>query len=846
MICRFRGTQLLLVLVLVSSSACSVVFRNRSASTSTSSEAPSFFHGTLTASPPTWTAALSNTVSRISSARADMDVVVASDGKVYVIGGFYDDVGDTSGMNAMKEVHRYDPTTEQWTSMAPMNQARTLFGTVKLSDGRIWVGGGLNWVNGAHSYLKTTEIYDPATDTWTKRADMPFDLYRFAVAHFTASDGLDRIAVIGGKQNTATTVDTIYIYDPARDTWSNGPTMTTPRSDAASVTLPDGRVFVGSGLNGGNNLSYGFYDPLAGTWTDGVNSMVSAHPKGAVHFVSSADSGLGYDSILIFGGGYGTGMSPNNTVERLRLDTGVWNSMATMSTSVGTAQIVAVGGDKFLRVGGITGAANASSVEEYDLSANAWTAKASIPAGRGSHVAVLLSNNKILCAGGTASTRLESLPKNFLYTQGSPGSWAETGHFHIQTENYVARKLADGKVLKCGGYSTLVGATIADCFLFNPSTGNWDTVGKMTTPRKDFTMTVLPSGNVLAAGGEIDDSYTVTNTAEIYDASTRTWTATGSFTNARRHHRAILLSDGATVLIAGGNNGATTGGTYFTNAQKYSIAGGTWSNAGTMNANRGNHVFVLLNDGRVFAHGGFSGATTNTSAEIYDPTGDTWTPVTSSTAAHGAPSFVHTGTGANERIYVIAGFTGGGGSTTTVNEYYDVTLNSWTSRTAIASGRWGMGTAFVANRFIYVFGGQLGSVSGGTPTTEVRRYDTVGNSWTNITAIGVSQSADLRYSSSLSTQLDDGRVLISGTGSGVRTTEIYSFVTTLGASAVGGWDSAHTFDLFSGIGTFYTNSKLYVPQYSDFSAVGGAGSTTTRIRVVDQNGGTSTIDVTIP
>lgn len=842
---RILKTWALLGLALFSASSCSVVFRKRAANSTTSSE-QSFYHGVLNATPATWNAALSNSVSRIPSARADMDLIVADDGKIYVIGGFFDTVGDTSGMTAMAEVHRYDPASEQWKSLAPMNQRRTLFTAVKLSDGRIWVGGGLDWNVGVNSYLKSTEIYDPATDTWTKRADLPFDRYRFAAVHFTASDGLDRVAVIGGKQDTATTVDTIYVYDPARDVWSSGPTMTTPRSDASTVVLPDGRVFVGSGLNGTNNLTYGFYDPVAETWTDGANPMVNAHPKSPTHFVSAADSGLGYDSIVIFGGGYGTGMSPNNTVERLRMDTGVWNTMATMSASVGVAQIVAVGGDRFLRVGGITGAANSSTVQEYDLSANAWTAKASLPAGRGGHIAVVLSNGKVLCAGGTATTRLESLPKNFLYTQGSPGSWAETGHFHIQTENYKVVKLNDGKVLKCGGYSTLVGATIADCFRFDPSTGNWDTVGKMGTPRKDFTLTLLPNGNVLAVGGEIDDSYTVTNTAEIYDASAGTWSPTGSFTDARRNHRTLVLSDGDTVLMGGGNNGATTGGAYFNNAQKYSISSGTWSAAGTMNALRGNHAFVRLNDGRVFAAAGFNGVSTNSSAEIYNPVGDTWTPVTSSSVAHGLSSVVHTGTGPNERVYLVAGFIGTGGGVTNVNEYYDVTTNAWVGQAPIASGRWGMGTVFAAGRFIYAFGGQLNSVSGGTPTTEVRRFDTVGNSWTNITAIGVSQSADLRYTDATATQLDDGRVLIAGAGASVRSTELYSFVTTLSATATGGWDSNHVFDLFSGIGTFYPNSKLYVPQYSDFSAVGGSGSTTTRIRVSDQTSDITTIDVTIP
>ena len=157
-----------------------------------------------------------------------------------------------------------------------------------------------------------------------------------------------------------------------------------------------------------------------------------------------------------------------------------------------------------------------------------------------------------------------------------------------------------------------------------------------------------------------------------------------------------------------------------------------------------------------------------------------------------------------------------------------------------------MGQVLTADGMIYAFGGQLNSVNGGTPTTEVLRYSVATNSWTAITAVHGAQSAPLRYSADASAiLLDDGRVLISGFGTAVRSTELYSFVTTQVFTAEGG-DLSHSLSLAAGIGTFYPTTKLYVPQATDFSARGGPGSTATPVRLVDGEGLTDESDITVP
>lgn len=801
------------------------------------------YNNNLNLTPASFTAALSNTTTNIDAAPNGAYTVTGNDGKIYLFGGFWDTTTTTGNLHSINKVWSYDPTTEQIESLPPMSERRYNFEGTKLSDGRIWVGGGLRWTTGGFVYTKGCEIFNPATKKWGHCRNLPVDLYRFSAVTVSVADGSERVAVIGGKLDLATTVGTIYLYDPRHDTWSNGPTMAVTRSNAVTAKLPDGRVYVGNGISGSTDLfSYGFYNPVANTWTAGANSAPNEHFDTDAIYVSAADSGLAYDSLVIFGGGFGTNMDPNSAVSLLRLDTGAWLNRATMSSIVGHARVIKLPGDQILRVGGLTTLANhTATVQRYDVSANTWTARTSIPVTRGHHRVHEIPGNKLVVLGGNLASWNETMPKNYVYDI-TGDSWSETGHFFIQSDAFAVEKLNNGKVLKCGGYSTLATAVLRDCFTFNPATSAWDTVGKMSTARQNFHMVKLPDGKVLATGGRTDNAATSTNTAEIFDPATGTWSAAASFTSARRYHRTILLADNDTVLLVGGDNGNHS--TYYPNCFKYSISGNSWSAAGTLASGRTNFAMVRLNDNNVFVTNGFDGTISLYSSEIYNVGTNTWSTVASSSDNHGAPAFFHTGTGASERVYISGGFTSGGGAGTGVTEYYDVTTNTWTTRANMPSGRWATGTALAADGFFYVFGGVTGGVIPGTATNLVHRYNISGDSWTAITNLNSNATSNLYGNVFNAMLLDDGRVLIPGNGGGVRSSELYSFVTTQTFTATGG-ELNYTRSLTSGLGTFYSSTGLYVPQSSTFTSRGGSG-TSGVITVTDGYINTDTSTFTVP
>ena len=82
--------------------------------------------------------------------------------------------------------------------------------------------------------LATVEEYDPTTETWTPKADMPTK--RSALA--TSVVGPQIYAIGGTAVVQGPGLSTVERYDPASNTWSN------------ETDMPTARVFLGAGVVG--------------------------------------------------------------------------------------------------------------------------------------------------------------------------------------------------------------------------------------------------------------------------------------------------------------------------------------------------------------------------------------------------------------------------------------------------------------------------------------------------------------------------------------------------------------------------------------------------------------------
>ena len=187
-------------------------------------------------------------------------------GKIYVIGG------EPSAQAFVSTVYAYDPTTDTWTNRTEMPTKRSYLCAATVED-RIYAIGGRAAGDPPDPGPSTLEVYDPATDTWTKKVDMPI---RRAAAAACVGDG--RIYVIGGVTENfhEAPLSTVNAYDPVTDTWTNKASMLTARAFLSASVL-GGKIYaVGGGTWSGDFLTtVEVYDPVTDIWTRGSNMPTS-------------------------------------------------------------------------------------------------------------------------------------------------------------------------------------------------------------------------------------------------------------------------------------------------------------------------------------------------------------------------------------------------------------------------------------------------------------------------------------------------------------------------------------------------------------------------------------------
>ncbi|MBM4053650.1 MAG: hypothetical protein FJ264_03030 [Planctomycetes bacterium] len=135
---------------------------------------------------------------------------VALNGILYVMGGA--STTTSGGFIDEKELYRYDPASDTWTQLSPMNANRAFFGAAVI-NGKIYVCGG----HGDAGFLSSAEVYDPTANTWTTLASMNSARYDFGCV---AING--KLVIFGGndKVESPPYYDSVEIYDPELNQWS--------------------------------------------------------------------------------------------------------------------------------------------------------------------------------------------------------------------------------------------------------------------------------------------------------------------------------------------------------------------------------------------------------------------------------------------------------------------------------------------------------------------------------------------------------------------------------------------------------------------------------------------------
>lgn len=237
-------------------------------------------------------------------------------GKVYTIGGIIKGGYSSQGQSTVEE---YDPATNVWKKKTDMPTPRMWLSTAVV-NGKIYAIGGLDRYLG--KVLRTVEVYDPVSDSWAKQADMPTARRSLSA---TVVDG--KIYVIGGTDTPCCPPSKLFSlveeYDPNVNVWKKKTDMPTPRI-SASLCILDGRIYTigGCGLNSGLQ-AVEVYHPKEDKW----EKRSEMPTKRLGHSTSVLNK-----KIYVIGGTPWGIEPPHKKVEEYSPDTDIWTTKGNMTT----------------------------------------------------------------------------------------------------------------------------------------------------------------------------------------------------------------------------------------------------------------------------------------------------------------------------------------------------------------------------------------------------------------------------------------------------------------------------------------------------------------------------------
>jgi hypothetical protein len=357
---------------------------------------------------------------------------VLDDGKVLV----------WDGWQSPQPTHVYDPATGTFTTATPTD---SLFcsGLAKLPDGRVLVAGGYGASSNGMLGIADTNIFNPATNTWTREADM--HLKRWYPDLTELPDGR-YVALSGNSSDANTWSDTPEVYDPTANTWTLLSGISTPQVHEEeypfSYLAPNGKIFT---IGPEEDVSY---------WLDAAASTPSWTSVGASGLKNGSAVMYRPGKILYSGGAASVQTTSSSVTAAATIDltaaTPTWQAAAPMHypriyhtlTTLADGRVLAVGGESTSDQSVVT--TGTLPAEIWDPATNQWTTIDSIAAARNYHsTAVLLPDGRVLIAGG-----------------GHPTGVSDPGQFNAQI--YSPSYLFDGArpTITAGPGSATYGGTM--------------------------------------------------------------------------------------------------------------------------------------------------------------------------------------------------------------------------------------------------------------------------------------------------------------------------------------------------------------------------------------------------
>lgn len=380
-------------------------------------------------------------------ARSDFSATALHNGQVLVCGGV------SSTGTVLNSCELYDPFFGTWTNARPMATVRRGHAATLLRSGKVLVSGGYDGT-AAITALKTTEIYDPGSKSWS--AGTP--LIEARTGHTSTLLNNDKVLIAGGAVSSGRGT-IVELFDPSTLTGVITATgsLNVARQEHTATLLPNGHVLM-AGRNDSDGAFYNsngdlvdsksteIYDPVAATWSLGPIMAIGRR----AHAASLINSTINSSASAV-----------NDTVSKFQiLITG------------GTGNVAGDKAEILTRETKITTAAVGSTAA---VTATTWTVGTAIsmPSARSYHTSTLLDSGDVLLVGGknTALADLDTIDlfnvDNLIATGGAFSSSAQK-KLNYARSMHRSVKLTSSAVLIVGNYFTNAGTADKKAELWSP------------------------------------------------------------------------------------------------------------------------------------------------------------------------------------------------------------------------------------------------------------------------------------------------------------------------------------------------------------------------------------------
>lgn len=316
-------------------------------------------------------------------------------GKVLIVGGDYFSTGSYSSTSYHSTSEIYDPASGTFTLSGNTISSHDYHTATLLSNGKVLIAGGQTWAytgGGGNSGIASSsaEIYDPVTGTFSATGSM---LYVNTLALGHTATLLNNGKVLFTGTTVRTNQNNYYpaigeIYDPATGVFTWVANLNSLRQHHAATLLSNGKVLITGGYNNFYEIlnTSETYDPVSGNFSAAANMNALRYSHTATRLA---------DGNVLITGGMSTSAGPLYslaTSEYYDPTAGAFTSTGSMSTSRAGQSDTMLANGKVLIVGD-------STAEIYDPITRVFTSAGNMGATLSTQTATTLNNGNVLIVG---------------------------------------------------------------------------------------------------------------------------------------------------------------------------------------------------------------------------------------------------------------------------------------------------------------------------------------------------------------------------------------------------------------------------------------------------------------